>query len=318
MTDNTDHVFAGVYHRDYRPLNGLYKGRGRNYMSLLACPVDGSSLVLDGENVRCNADPDHVYPFRDGILRLVPEPRRAEIASLSQAHDDHGDAEGWRAPDEGDFKSLPQTGLSGYPDDYWPAQADGTALLWRFLEAVRRANGGLPVGPIGETAVIGAGMGWLAYGLDVAGYTTLAIDARAGARHGLGVFPIARYLRVQADLQGRLPLAPGAFDWLVFQEGLCPLMGDKQNDSEQQARFEEALHALRPGGWLAVMNSLAPTTEEAKTVYMRFEEAGLVLMAAPARVGGWRGRLLELRDRLRGHEPGVPPVLVAQKPPVKF
>jgi hypothetical protein len=36
-------------------------------------------------------------------------------------------------------------------------------------------------------------------------------------------------------------------------------------------------------------------------------------MAAPRRLG-WRGRLLELRDRLANREPDVPPVLVAQKP----
>ena len=310
MINNANNFF---YQRDYRPINGTFKGRGRNYLSLLACPADGSALTLDGEIVRCNADPDHVYPFDNGILRLVPESRRAEIEAVSQAHDDHGDAQNWRSPDEGQFKSLPQAGLSGYPEEYWPAQADGTVLLWRFLEAVRLANGGLPVGPMGETAVIGAGMGWLAYALDVAGYATLAIDARAGERHGLGVYPIARYLRVQADVQ-QLPLAPGAFDWLVFQEGLCPLIDGEQDEAKQQARFEEALRALRPGGWLAVMNSLEPSEEDNESVHTRLEEAGLELMAVPTRVGGWRSRLFELQDRLRGRELGVPPVLVAQKP----
>jgi SAM-dependent methyltransferase len=313
MTNSNNFASENFYQRDYRPLNGMYKGRGRNYLSLLACPVDGASLTLEHEIVHCNRDPDHVYPFVSGILQLVPEDRRAEIDGIAREHDDHADEQGWHSPDEGQFKSLPQTGLPGYPEGYWAAQAYGTALLWRFLEAVRLANGGLPVGPVGEAAVIGAGMGWLAYGLDVAGYATLAIDARAGDRHGLGVFPIARYLRVQAAFQ-QLPLAPGAFDWLVFQEGLCPLMADNQGETEQHARFEDALRALRPGGWLAVMNSLEPSEDDAAFVHTRFEEAGLVLMANPPRTGGWRERLFELRDRLRGRERGVPPVLVAHKP----
>ncbi|MBN1565907.1 MAG: methyltransferase domain-containing protein [Anaerolineae bacterium] len=295
-------------------MNGAFKGRGRNYLSLLACPVDGAALIAQDGVVRCSADAGHVYPFVAGVLQLVSEPRRAEIEVISQAHDDYGDAQGWHSPDEGEFKSLPQTALPGYPDSYWPAQAESTALLWRFLEAVRKANGGLPVGPVGEAAVIGAGMGWLAYGLDVAGYATLAIDPRAGSRHGLGVYPIARYFRVQADLQ-QLPLAPGAFDWLVFQEGLCAVVeGDAPEDAAQHARFEEALRALRPGGWLAVMNSLDPSEEDAAYVHTRFEAAGLELMATPELESGWRSRLLELRDRLRGRESGVPPVLVAQKP----
>jgi SAM-dependent methyltransferase len=164
---------------------------------------------------------------------------------------------------------------------------------------------------MGEAAVIGAEMGWLAYGLDVAGYATLAVDARAGARHGLGVFPISRYLRVQADLD-QLPLAPAAFDWVIFQEGLTPLSA-AQTESGQQAALDAALRAVRPGGWVAVMNSLSPTIEDVATVHTLLEDAGLVLMQS-TRQRGWRRRLLELRDRLTGREPGVPPVLVAQKP----
>jgi SAM-dependent methyltransferase len=140
----------------------------------------------------------------------------------------------------------------------------------------------------------------------------VALDPRVGSRHGLGVYPIARYLRVQADLT-QLPLARGAFDWLVFQQGLTPLARDRQDDVAQQAAFEDALRALRPGGWLAVMNMPEPTAEENEVVYARFEEAGLLLMARPKRLG-WRARMMELRGRLAGREPDIPPVLVAQKP----
>jgi hypothetical protein len=145
----------------------------------------------------------------------------------------------------------------------------------------------------------------------VAGYTTLAVDARAGARHGLGVFPIARYLRVQADLN-QLPLAPGAFDWLLFQEGLTPLTSDPDEDAQQTA-LNAALRHVRPGGCIAVINSLAPSLDQNTFILMLFRKAGLVPVE-PMRWQGWRDRLHALRDRIKGHEPDVPPVLVAQKP----
>ncbi len=261
--------------------------------------------------MRCTAAPSHHFPFRDGILQLVAPEQQDTINAISEAHDATCAALGWKSPDEAEFKSVPQTAIPGYAEDYWPRQAASTALLWRFLEAVRLEKGVPPVGLIGEAAVIGAGMGWLAYALDVAGYTTLALDARAGSLHGLGVFPIARYLRIQADLN-RLPLAPAAFDWLIFPDGLTPL-DETAGEAEQQAALDTALRALRPGGWVAVMNSLTPTPEDVAVVHTVFEEAGLILLQH-SRQQGWRKRLLELRDRLARREDEVPPVLVGQKP----
>lgn len=286
----------------------MFKGRGRDYLSLITCPVDGAALRLHEGALSCADDPAHRYDFAGGIVRLVPPDRRAAVEGQSQGHEAVCDSQGWHSPAEDEFKSLPQTGLSGYPEGYWPQQAAATALLWRFLEAVRVRDGKLPVGPVGEAAVIGAGMGWLAYGLDVAGYATLALDARTGARHGLGVYPFSRYLRVQADPL-RLPLARGAFDWVIVQEPLA-YFGD---ESAQRMILDQSLRALRPGGWIAVMDSLSPTLETHEAVRHLFASAGLAPLSAPRR-GGWRVRLLETRDRLAGREPGIPPVVVAQKP----
>ena len=152
-------------------------------------------------------------------------------------------------------------------------------------------------------------MGWLAYSLDVAGYTTLAVDARAGVRHGLGVFPIARYLRVQADFD-HLPLAAGAFDWLIFQEGIAPL-ATGSDLADQQTALETALRHLRPGGHIAVIDT--PSPEQNAIIVGLFEHVGLSPVE-PTRWISWRDRLLKLRDRLKNREPDVPGVLVAQKP----
>ncbi len=295
-------------HRPATTIDTTFKGRGPQYLSLLACPLDGAPLHAAGDAVECTASPAHRYPVEDGILRLVPPDRRGELDALSDAHEQRGAAQGWTIPDEAAFKSLPQTGLDGYPENHWPYYAGATALLWRFLEAIRRREGKLPVGPMGEAAVIGAGMGWLAYALDVAGFTTVALGAHAGPRYGLGVYPIARYFRVQADVR-QPPLAPSAFALVLFQEGLA----NSADDNEQRAAFERALDALRPGGWVAVMNALPLPDSDAETVQTLLADAGLELLGAPRR-GGWRGMLLTLRDRLAGRETPAPPVLVAQKP----
>ena len=295
-----------LYLRDQRPINGAFKGRGRNYLALLVCPRDGARLIACEAGVCCTADATHTYPFEDGVLRLLTPDRRAVLDAEAAAYEEACAAAGWAVPDEAQFKALPQTGLPGYPDDYWPQRAESTALLWRFLEAIRLQQGGLPVGPMGEAAVIGAGMGWLAYGLDVAGYTTVALDWRAGPRYGLGVYPIARYLRVQADLQ-YLPLARAAFDWLIFQNGLSAL-GD---EPAQASAFAAALEALRPGGWVAVLDA-APPPEGANTVRALFRAHRLEAVETPHR-RSWRSAVLDLRDRLirQGAEPSS--VLVARK-----
>jgi SAM-dependent methyltransferase len=278
-------------------------------VTLLACPVDDAGLVWEHHAMHCTADPAHVYRFEDGILRLAPPEARSGLDAQSAAYEAECAAQGWQSPDEAGFKSLPHTGLDGYGDLYWAQQAAATALLWRHLEAIRRQSGILPVGPAGEAAVIGAGMGWLAYGLDVAGYTTLAVDACAGPRYGLGVFPIARYLRVQADPL-RPPLARGAFDLLVYQEGLAR----SGNPTEQEIALEHAIRALRPGGRIAVMDAAAPSEERSEALRALLLGAGLRLVDAPSLGQGWRAALGSLRARLSRREAGPPPVQVAQKP----
>jgi uncharacterized protein YbaR (Trm112 family) len=288
-------IIINNHHEIY--LGGTFKGRGRRYLSLLVCPVDGASLVFEDDTVVCTSADVHRYPFDDGILRLVSPADRQRLDEVSAAHEAHGTTSGWQSPDEGAFKSLPQTGLPGYPYDYWARQASATALLWHFLEAIRRNKGGLPVGPVGDAVIIGAEMGWLAYGLDVAGYTAVALDARAGSLFGLGVYPIARYLRVQADPSDP-PLAAAAYDLLIYQDGL---------GTEAEHTLTNGLRVLRPGGWVAVMDAVEDTEK-------MLSQAGLYLAESPVQRRGWRGRLASLRDRLGGHETVPPPVIVAQKP----
>jgi len=270
-----------------------FQGRGRQYLSLLACPVDGAPLAMGQNEAVCVADSAHRYPIEAGILRLADGGLRAALDEMSRQHEDDAAAEGWQTPDEEAFKRLPQTGLKGYPEFHWTQYAEATAVLWRYLEAIRAERGALPVGPVGEAAVIGADTGWLAYALDVAGYTTIALDAYVGEGYGLGVYPIARYVRVQAD-PVHPPLARGAFDIVLFQEGLAR----SREAADEAAALARAIEALRPGGHVVVS---------------QLEQAGLRLMDRPPRLT-WRARMAERVDQVLGRDGSLPPVTVAQKP----
>jgi len=287
--------------------SGAFQGRGRQYLRLLACPVERAPLSRGPDAAVCDADRQHVYRFEDGILRLADAEQRAALDALSDEHERYGQWQGWHSPDEDAFKSLPQTGLSGYPEDYWPQYAAATALLWRFLEAIRAQNGALPVGPAGEAAVIGAQMGWLAYALDVAGYTTVALDALAGPRHGLGVYPIARYLRVQAD-PVRPPLAAETFDLVLFQEGLAR----SRSEADETTALARGVEALKPRGVLVVMDAFPESLEQIEVLQARLEDVGLHVMTLPPRLS-WRARIAERMDQALGRNGVLPPVVVARK-----
>ncbi len=290
--------------RPIRPADlarGAYKGRGRDYLALLVCPVDGASLQPGEHGLACAADSAHLFPIEAGIVRLVDPARRAEFDRLSAEYDSACAARGWPVPEEDAFKSLPQTGLSGYPLGYWASRADQTALFWRYLEAARMRGGDLPVGPRGGAAVLGAGLGWLAYALDVAGYTTLALDARTGPRGGLGAYGFARYLRVQAD-PGHPPLAPARFELVVIQD--VP-------DAVIESALAGAVAALHPGGWLAVLDDGVPGRAAALRDSVLAQ--GLAVLDLPPR-HTWRDRLRERWDRRNGRGPDLLSVLVAQVP----
>lgn len=260
--------------------------------------------------VTCAADPAHAYTFEDGILRLAAPETRALLDTAAAERESICRAAGRTTPDEEAFKRLPRTGLGGFPPGYWAGRTAATALLWRYLEADRRQRGGLPVGPMGEAAIIGAGLGWLAYGLDVAGYTTLALEENPGPVDGLAAYPIARYCRVQCDL-GEPPLAPAALDLLIYQQGLP--------DDDPAGVMTRAPKILRKGGLVVIMDPRWPVNgAPAEDIELHYAQvcdvvsaAGLEILSPPRR-SSWRGRLADAVGGLTGRSKAVAPLIVAR------
>jgi len=105
------------------------------------------------------------------------------------------------------------------------------------------------------------------------------------------------------------PLARAALDVLVYQNGLAR----SGPDADQDRALAHGLRALRPGGWIAVMDPLNTSVEAVEALRARLGAAGLLLLDAPQQ-RGWRARFSDLVGRLSSNDPLPPPVTFAQKP----
>ncbi|MCB9436184.1 MAG: methyltransferase domain-containing protein [Anaerolineales bacterium] len=283
--------------KHYQLLSQKLSKRGHQFLPLLRCPVTGSSLE-DHHTHFQTPDGSHIYQFEAGILRLLtPEQKRAfaaeelSISTENQSND-------WQSPTPDDFRQLPQTGLDGWPLGYWQRRAEITAEMWRVIEHIRVDEERLPIGPMGNAVDFTDDMGWIAYGLDMSGYTTIAVSQSIGS-YGLGVFDHSRYLRVQAAIDNP-PLTPEQFDLVVFSFSL----------KTPQPTLDHAVRLLKKGGLLIVMADKGNESIQ--------QEAGTALQslgfeARFQRVGAMGNTFSRTLKNLVGYRPDVPPLVVVRR-----
>ena len=98
-------------------------------------------------------------------------------------------------------------------------------------------------------ADLGAGNGWLANRLALAGHTVAAVDLNVDPADGLGACRhyANRFETAQADFDA-LPFGDTSLDLVVFN-------GSLHYSTDYAATLGEALRTLRPGGTLAVLDS---------------------------------------------------------------
>lgn len=277
------------------------KKRGRNYFAFMRCPIDGTPLQVDNNRVTCSEG--HHHYSRDGIIFLLSDEQKAVYDKQSTTLETQQLANGWAIPAEDTFKSLPQTALEGWPLGFWDNRAFTTAELWRFLEDVRHEADLLPIGDLGSVADLTGDMGWLGYGMDVAGYTVLVVGEDAG-KFGINAYPYARYPRIQASIANP-PLGENQFDFVLYSFSLPQLENPK-------IALANGAKLLKKGGYLIVL--LDEDQAEGRNWVTRAEEgiaeAGLTVQRQ--KVGGMGGRLKKLSINLRGG-PGVPPLVIGKK-----
>lgn len=231
----------------------------------LACPACGAALppLPDGVAAAAgDARPTaHValsldcsgcgasWPRHDGIWRLLTAADADRVAPFLDAYRAVRAAEGRASLAPAERLALPYA---------WPPSP--LAGQWRIRAASFRclARRGLAGAPPGRLVDVGAGNGWLAWRLAVAGWSVLALDLDADAGDGLGAAePYARDLAARglaprlvravahAD---RLPLAAGAADVVLFNASL-------HYAADPAATLRAAARAVADGGRIVVVDS---------------------------------------------------------------
>jgi hypothetical protein len=262
----------------------------RNCPGYLVDPHTGVDLVEVDGGVAPVDQPDQVYPVQNGIIHLIPH---------DDSYDRTCEAKGWQMPDAYSFRTLPRDPLDKWEPGYWKKRALSTATIWQVLEEDRRAKRILPLGEIGVAADITDALPYVAYGLDVGGYTTVSISAQAGA-YGLDAYYLTRYCRIHAG-PAKLPLRAGLFDVVIFSASL-PLVS--------AAALSDVLHrgvaALKRGGRLIISD----TPEQAEIIRI-LQGLGIhpATRVCEDREVGVMGKAKQLLSK----RVSVPPLIIGQK-----
>ncbi|HET6765338.1 MAG TPA: class I SAM-dependent methyltransferase [Longimicrobiaceae bacterium] len=131
----------------------------------------------------------------------------------------------------------------------WSVRARSFDAFMRHVIGPASSEFGRPL----DVLDLGAGNGWLSRRVADAGHRALAADVRDDAVDGLGAAAEfvdrspARFARAAASFDA-LPLMDGHFDVAVFNAALHYAL-------DLPAVLREAARTLRPGGWLAIVDS---------------------------------------------------------------
>jgi 2-polyprenyl-3-methyl-5-hydroxy-6-metoxy-1,4-benzoquinol methylase len=180
-----------------------------------SCPVCGSSLSPDGDELRCEAA-GHAYPVRDGIPRFVPTSGYSAAFGLQ-----------WKRHQLTQLDSH-----TGSPGSARRARRILGDALWEELDGRVVLECGCGAGRFTEV-LLGRGA------------AVVSVDLSEAVEANAANFPIDERHRVaQADIR-HLPLRPGRFD-VVF----C--LGVVQHTPSPEQTIAALAAQVRPGGWLAI------------------------------------------------------------------
>lgn len=281
---------------EFLTLADRLKNRGRDYTKLLCCPIDGTQVHVDGEQLICEAG--HHHFSRDGIVFLLEADAKAQLDAESTLAVQRNQETGRTVPEEDQFKSLPSVALEGWGSAFWELRRSATVEMWHFLEALRRERDMLPIGDMGNAIEITADMGWLGYSLDVSGYATVVVG-QDSSEYGLGAYPYARYPRIQAPLTSP-PLTENSFDLVLYSWSIC-LLDDLHH------AFANAIQLLKPDGHIIVFPEPDDDIDSIETALIANS-----LAVRRQRIRPTGSRLKKLRAAFAGG-PDFPPLLIAAR-----
>jgi SAM-dependent methyltransferase len=218
------------------------------WLDVLGCPCcQGALRLADDGGLRCPACDERFLLTGDGLPALVRREDAAPLAAFSREYREARLREGRRPLTPKQALNLPYGAPPGYPRLYWEVRRQTYETLVDWLGR----EGAVP--ETGAVADLGAGTGWLAHRLARAGYRAVAVEASADADFGLGAAVVyrsrsdGRLLPVQGNLEFP-PLRRAALSLVLFNASL-------HYARDLDRTLARAAAALRPGGWLAVLDS---------------------------------------------------------------
>jgi SAM-dependent methyltransferase len=213
---------------------------------LARCPDCGAGLgplppLVDGRAALSCAACGAGHHAVDGVWRFVPAGERERVERFLVDYHTVRRAEGRGSLDPAYYLALPDTAAADPLAWQWSMRA----RTWRSLERHEVASWA----PGSKVLDLGAGVGWLANRLGLAGHHPVAVDVSiddldglVAARHYPGDWP-----RVQAMFD-HLPFADGEADVVLFNASL-------HYSVDYHVTLAEARRVLRPGGRLVVLDS---------------------------------------------------------------
>jgi len=205
----------------------------------LACPMCRVSWAPPyGRRLDC-PDDGVAFVCEDGVWRFLAPDRLDDVRRFRERYDPVRRGEGWGSTDSAYYRALPFRDTTGLFPALWHIRAQSYRALQEHV---------LTDGPQ-RVVDLGAGNGWLANRLTLAGHTVAGVDLRVDEVDGLGAHRHydATFLSLQAEFDA-VPLASAQMDVVVYNGAF-----HYANDYEQTLR--EALRLLRPGGRIVIMDS---------------------------------------------------------------
>jgi SAM-dependent methyltransferase len=209
-------------------------------MIALACPMCRRALQAGtGLCAGCG----HDFAQIDGVWRMLRPERVSAIEAFLADYTKIRLAEGRGSSDPAFYRNLPLCPASHPLAWQWRMHR----RTWETLRDRVFPSLNTPA-PL-RILDLGAGTGWLSHRLAELGHEPCAVDLSCDDQDGLGAgrhFE-SRWPRVQAEFD-RLPFADSSVDAVIFNASL-------HYTPDYPATLREALRVVRPGGWLAVLET---------------------------------------------------------------
>lgn len=224
----------------------------------LLCPDCGDVALMDDTTIHCPRQ-GHRRRLVDGILPLLPEPRRQKLEDFQTHYRTVRRAEGWGGG-ETYYRALPFRDLTGRHSKIWRIRARSFRLAMRQLESRYPRAKIVDEQHKDSLAILelGAGNGWFSWRMAERGHLVMASDISVDDEDGLGA--LKRYSRANPAAKTRIIPAHADMESIPLQDAQFDVVvatGSLHYARRIERPVTEAYRVLRDGGLFIVTDSPA-------------------------------------------------------------